>query len=51
MKLNETREIKRNIERVKTPKEIEEEEWAEQLWFIQTTSLEALMAQNEEEHK
>ena len=51
MKLNETREIKRNIERVKTPKEIEEEEWAEQLRFIQTTSFEALMAQNEEEHK
>ena len=49
MKLNETREIKRNIERVKTPKEIEEEEWAERLRFIQTTSFEALIAQNKEE--
>ena len=51
MKLNETREIKRNIERVKTPKEIEEEEWAERLRFIQTTSFEALMAQNKEENQ
>lgn len=51
MKLNETREIKRNIERVKTPKEIEDEKWAEQLRFIQTTSLKSLMAQNEEENQ
>lgn len=49
MKLNEAREIKRNIERVKTPKETKEEEWAKQLQFIQTTSFEALMAQNKKE--
>ena len=49
MKLNETREIKRNIERVKTTKEIEEEEWAERLRFIQTASFESLIAQNKEE--
>lgn len=48
MKLDETREIPRNIERVKTPEEIEEEEWAKRLQFIQTTSLEALIAQNKE---
>ena len=46
MKLNETREIKRNIERVKTPKEIEDDEWAERIRYIESTSFEALMAQN-----
>lgn len=48
MKLNETREIPHNIEQVKTPEKIEEEEWEKRLQFIQTTSLEALIAQNKE---
>lgn len=46
MKLNEVRETPRNIERVKTPKEIEEDQWAKTMRLIQSTSFEALVAQN-----
>ena len=47
MKIKEIREIPRNIERVKTPEELEEEEWQKRIHIIQTTSLKAIIAQNE----